>query len=175
MPSAAACIVKSQTMARTKVCLRISLLQNPDYAVGYEDGHLYLYAHTHRWEYTVTGNEVTASCTTSSPNSCGQTAKVTLTAADDTETGAQDYVYSGAHVTDTGMASTGATVGKIIYEDAAGQSFGRCTPKSRHLYGNCNSNRCRPVILTLQRKRLRLSLLKQTLLLLRRRRKSIPS
>lgn len=94
---------------------------NPAYAVGYEDGHLYLYAHTHRWEYTVTGNEVTASCTTPSPNGCGQTAKVTLTAADDTETGAQDYVYSGARVTDTGMDSTGAAVGKIIYEDAAGQ------------------------------------------------------
>lgn len=93
---------------------------NPAYAVGYENGHLYLYAHTHHWEYTVTGNEVTASCTTSSLNSCGQTAKVTLTAADDTETGAQDYVYSGARVTDTGMDSTGATVGKIIYEDAAG-------------------------------------------------------
>ena len=103
---------------------------DPDYAVGYEDGHLYLYAHTHRWEYTVTGNEVTASCTTSSPNSCGQTAKVTLTAADDTETGAQDYVYSGAHVTDTGMASTGATVGKIIYEDAAGQCLAGAPQKA---------------------------------------------
>ena len=93
---------------------------NSAYAVGYEDGHLYLYAHKHRWEYMVTGNEVTASCTMPSPNGCGQTAKVTLTAADDTETGAQDYVYSGARLTDTGMASTGATVGEIIYEDAAG-------------------------------------------------------
>ena len=103
---------------------------NPDYAVGYENGHLYLYAHTHRWEYTVTGNEVTASCTTSSPNSCGQTAKVTLTAADDTETGAQDYVYSGARVTDTGMASTGAAVGEIIYEDAAGHRLAGAPQKA---------------------------------------------
>lgn len=103
---------------------------NPDYAVGYENGHLYLYAHTHRWEYTVTGNEVTASCTTPSPNGCGQTAKVTLTAADDTETGAQDYVYSGARVTDTGMDSTGATVGKIIYEDAAGHCLAGAPQKA---------------------------------------------
>lgn len=103
---------------------------NPAYAVGYEDGHLYLYAHTHRWEYTVTGNEVTASCTTSSPNSCGQTAKVTLTAADDTETDAQDYVYSGARVTDTGMASTGAAVGEIIYEDAAGHRLAGAPQKA---------------------------------------------
>lgn len=103
---------------------------DPDYAVGYEDGHLYLYAHKHHWEYTVTGNEVTASCTTSSPNSCGQTAKVTLTAADDTETDAQDYVYSGARVTDTGMASTGATVGEIIYEDAAGQCLAGAPQKA---------------------------------------------
>ena len=103
---------------------------NPDYAVGYEDGHLYLYKHTHRWEYTVTGNEVTASCTTSSPNGCGQTAKVTLTAADDTETDAQDYVYSGARVTDTGMASTGAAVGKIIYEDAAGHRLAGAPQKA---------------------------------------------
>ena len=103
---------------------------NPAYAVGYEDGHLYLYAHKHRWEYTVTGNEVTASCTTTSPSSCGQTAKVTLTAANDTETGAQDYVYSGARVTDTGMASTGATVGEIIYEDAAGHSLAGAPKKA---------------------------------------------
>ena len=103
---------------------------DPAYAVGYEDGHLYLYAHTHRWEYTVTGNEVTASCTMPSPNSCGQTAKVTLTAANDTETGAQDYVYSGAHVTDTGMASTGATVGEIIYEDAAGHCLAGAPQKA---------------------------------------------
>lgn len=103
---------------------------NPDYAVGYENGHLYLYAHTHHWKYTVTGNEVTASCTMPSPNGCGQTAKVTLTAADDTETGAQDYVYSGAHVTDTGMASTGATVGKIIYEDAAGHCLAGAPQKA---------------------------------------------
>lgn len=103
---------------------------NPDYAVGYEDGHLYLYAHTHRWEYTVTGNEVTASCTTPSPNGCGQTEKVTLTAANDTETGAQDYVYSGARVTDTGMDSTGATVGKIIYEDAAGHCLAGAPQKA---------------------------------------------
>ena len=103
---------------------------NPDYAVGYEDGHLYLYAHTHRWEYTVTGNEVTASCTMPSPNGCGQMEKVTLIAANDTETGAQDYVYSGAHVTDTGMASTGATVGKIIYEDAAGQCLAGAPQKA---------------------------------------------
>ena len=103
---------------------------NPDYAVGYEDGHLYLYAHTHSWEYTVTGNEVTASCTTTSPSSCGQTAKVTLTAADDTETGAQDYVYSGARVTDTGMASTGAAVGEIIYEDAAGHRLAGAPQKA---------------------------------------------
>ena len=103
---------------------------NPAYAVGYENGHLYLYAHTHSWEYTVTGNEVTASCTTTSPSSCGQTAKVTLTAADDTETGAQDYVYSGARVTDTGMASTGATVGEIIYEDAAGHRLAGAPQKA---------------------------------------------
>ena len=103
---------------------------NPDYAVGYENGHLYLYAHTHRWEYTVTGNEVTASCTTTSPSSCGQTAKVTLTAADDTETGAQDYVYSGARVTDTGMDSTGAAVGEIIYEDAAGHCLAGAPKKA---------------------------------------------
>lgn len=103
---------------------------NPAYAVGYEDGHLYLYAHTHRWEYTVTGNEVTASCTTTSPSSCGQTAKVTLTAADDTETGAQDYVYSGARVTDTGIDSTGAAVGEIIYEDAAGHCLAGAPKKA---------------------------------------------
>ena len=103
---------------------------NPAYAVGYENGHLYLYAHMHSWEYTVTGNEVTASCTTTSPSSCGQTAKVTLTAANDTETGAQDYVYSGAHVTDTGMASTGATVGEIIYEDAAGHCLAGAPQKA---------------------------------------------
>ena len=103
---------------------------NPDYAVGYENGHLYLYAHTHRWEYTVTGNEVTASCTMPSPNGCGQMAKVTLIAANDTETGAQDYVYSGAHVTDTGMASTGAAVGEIIYEDAAGHCLAGAPQKA---------------------------------------------
>ena len=103
---------------------------NPAYAVGYENGHLYLYAHTHHWEYTVTGNEVTASCTMPSPNGCGQMEKVTLTAADDTETGAQDYVYSGAHVTDTGMASTGATVGEIIYEDAAGHRLAGAPQKA---------------------------------------------
>ena len=103
---------------------------NPAYAVGYENGHLYLYAHMHSWEYTVTGNEVTASCTTTSPSSCGQTAKVTLTAADDTETGAQDYVYSGARVTDTGMASTGAAVGEIIYEDAAGHCLAGAPKKA---------------------------------------------
>ena len=103
---------------------------DPAYAVGYEDGYLYLYKHTHHWEYTVTGNEVTASCTMPSPNGCGQTAKVTLTAADDTETGAQDYVYSGAHVTDTGMASTGAAVGEIIYEDAAGHCLAGAPKKA---------------------------------------------
>ena len=103
---------------------------DPAYAVGYEDGHLYLYAHTHHWEYTVTGNEVTASCTMPSPNGCGQMAKVTLIAANDTETGAQDYVYSGAHVTDTGMASTGAAVGKIIYEDAAGHCLAGAPQKA---------------------------------------------
>ena len=103
---------------------------NPAYAVGYENGHLYLYAHTHSWEYTVTGNEVTASCTTTSPSSCGQTAKVTLTAADDTETGAQDYVYSGARVTDTGMDSTGAAVGEIIYKDAVGHCLAGAPQKA---------------------------------------------
>ena len=103
---------------------------NPAYAVGYENGYLYLYAHTHRWEYTVTGNEVTASCTMPSPNGCGQMAKVTLTAADDTETGAQDYVYSGARVTDTGMDSTGAAVGEIIYEDAAGHRLAGAPKKA---------------------------------------------
>ena len=103
---------------------------NPDYAVGYENGHLYLYAHKHHWEYTVTGNEVTASCTMPSPNGCGQMAKVTLIAANDTETGAQDYIYSGAHVTDTGMASTGATVGEIIYEDAAGHCLAGAPQKA---------------------------------------------
>ena len=103
---------------------------NPAYAVGYENGHLYLYAHTHHWEYTVTGNEVTASCTMPSPNGCGQMEKVTLIAANDTETGAQDYVYSGAHVTDTGMASTGAAVGEIIYEDAAGHCLAGAPQKA---------------------------------------------
>ena len=103
---------------------------DPAYAVGYENGYLYLYAHTHHWEYTVTGNEVTASCTMPSPNGCGQTEKVTLTAADDTETGAQDYVYSGARVTDTGMASTGAAVGEIIYEDAAGHCLAGAPQKA---------------------------------------------
>lgn len=43
---------------------------NKDYSIGYENGHLYIYKHTHAWnDYLVTDNVITAKCSVSS-NPC---------------------------------------------------------------------------------------------------------
>ncbi len=102
------------TNGTSKEMLNHIFAADKGYAVGYENGHLYLYKHTHTWGYTANNNVVTAKCTVSS-NPCSYHTSgltLTLTAPDMTYTGS---AYNKASVTNNITSVTGANAGSITY------------------------------------------------------------
>ena len=86
---------------------------NSSYSVNYDTSgkYLYLWKHSHSWNYSASGNTVIAKCNTSS---CGYASGLTLTLA------APDMAYTGsaydkASVTNNISSVTGATAGTIKY------------------------------------------------------------
>ncbi len=100
----------------TEEMLRYVTSANPAYAVGYDkDGqYLYLWNHTHTWQFTAEGNTITATCIDPDCEYHTDALTLTLNAPEAEVEGETDKSYEASSEDD--LAVTGEEIGKITYE-----------------------------------------------------------
>ena len=107
----------------TEKMLKYVASANPAYSVGYDPNgqYLYLWNHTHTWQFTATGNMITAVCTDPDCEYHTDALTLTLNAPEAAVEGETDKSYEASFKDD--LAVTGAEVGKIIYEGINGTDY----------------------------------------------------
>ena len=87
-----------------------------------KEGEVYLVLHTHTWEYTSSGDTVTAKCVTDDNLSCKYREGVDLKiSAEDMDYSGEQYF--GADITNSITGVTGAEVGDIYYEGIGSTTY----------------------------------------------------
>ena len=100
----------------TEEMLKYVTSADPEYAVGYDKAgqYLYLWKHTHTWQFTAEGNTITATCTDPDCEYYTDALTLTLNAPEAAVEGETDKSYEASFKDD--LAVTGTEIGKITYE-----------------------------------------------------------